>query len=231
MDKRNFMRQSNALRQNFNRRTGKEKKKFGFYKCVYTYAIGGFAGTLWETCLNLARGKGFVYCNGSIFTPINLVYGIGAVVIICGLKNRKSVPEVFLIGMIGGGVVEYILSFLEETILGARSWDYSDMPLNINGRTNIPYMIVWGILCVTLVFLVYKPLDYALDGLSPKAAKVSSSVIAAIIIADLVVTVCVLARYACRNADIEALTFIGRFIDSVFDDAYMKLHFPSLNFT
>ncbi len=225
------MKQNNALKQNFEKKTRSKKKKFGLYKCIYTYALGGFVGTLWETILNLARGKGFVYCNGTIFTPINFVYGIGAVVIIYCLHNRKSIIEVFLIGTIGGGAVEYVLSFLEETILGARSWDYSDMPLNINGRVNVPYMLFWGLLCVAMVFIVYKPLDFALDGLSPKAAKVSSMVIAIVIAVDLLVTVCALERYACRNMDIDAFTFIGRFIDRIFDDGYMKLHFPSLNFT
>ena len=47
----------------------------------------------------------------------------------------------FLIGALGGGAVEYILSVLEELVLGTRSWDYSAYFLNIGGRTTLPYML------------------------------------------------------------------------------------------
>ena len=50
-----------------------EKRKMTFSKIVILYMLGGLVGTVWETLLNLARGRGFVYCNGSIFTPFNFV--------------------------------------------------------------------------------------------------------------------------------------------------------------
>ena len=82
--------------------------------------LGGLVGTLWETILNLCRGRGFVFCNGSILTPFNFVYGVGALVIIACLRNQTKWWGVYLIGAVGGGVVEYLLNFLEEKILGTR---------------------------------------------------------------------------------------------------------------
>ncbi|MCD8040013.1 MAG: putative ABC transporter permease [Clostridia bacterium] len=205
--------------------------KFGFYKVVYTYALGGTIGTVYETLLNLAKGNGFVYCNGSILTPFNFVYGIGAVVVICCLRNKDSIAEVFLIGSVGGGAIEFILSFLEETILGTRSWDYTGRLLNIDGRTTVPYMLDWGLLCVVMIFLVYNPFNNALSGMPPAAAKAVAAVIAAIIFIDYAVTLAALVRYVCRSSGIQAFTFIGEFIDSAFNDGFMKLHFPKMNFT
>ncbi|MCD8309283.1 MAG: putative ABC transporter permease, partial [Clostridia bacterium] len=205
--------------------------KFGVYKIVYTYALGGTIGTIWETLLNLAKGNGFVYCNGSILTPFNFVYGIGAVVIICCLRNKDSIAEVFLIGSVGGGAIEFILSFLEETILGTRSWDYTGRLLNIDGRTTVPYMLGWGLLCVVMIFLIYNPFNNALSGMPPAAAKAVAAVIAAIIFIDYAVMLAALVRYVCRSSGIQALTFIGEFIDSAFNDGFMKLHFPKMNFT
>ena len=127
--------------------------------------LGGLVGTVCETLLNLARGRGFVYCNGSIFTPFNFVYGVGAIVIVLGLGNFQKWWQVYLIGAAGGGIVEYALSFLEEIVLGTRSWDYSGKLLNINGRTTLPYMAFWGLLCLAVVFVVYDPLDVWLDTL------------------------------------------------------------------
>lgn len=141
-----------------------KRRKYGesalnFYKIVYIYALGGLVGTVWETTFEFLNGNGFVWCNGSICTPFNFVYGAGGVVIILCLRKRKKRREVFLIGSIGAGAVEYVLSFLEELFLGTRSWDYSDYFLNIDGRTNIPYMLFFGALCVVVVFLVWQPLN------------------------------------------------------------------------
>ena len=126
-------------------------RSLDFGKCVFAYVLGGVVGTLWETVLNYCKGNGFVYCNGSIFTPINFVYGFGALVIWIFLANSNRKPYMtYIYGAIGGGIVEYLLNFLEEKILGARSWDYSNEFLNINGRTTIPFMLFWGLLCLAV---------------------------------------------------------------------------------
>lgn len=77
--------------------------KMNFYKIVFIYMLGGIVGTLWETGLNFFNGYGFVYCNGSIFTPFNFVYGCGAIIIIGCLHNQTEWWKVFTIGAVGGG--------------------------------------------------------------------------------------------------------------------------------
>ena len=76
--------------------------KLSFGKAIFIYALGGIVGTVWETLLNLFRGRGFVFCNGSILTPFNFVYGTGALVIILLLKNKKKLWQVFITGALGG---------------------------------------------------------------------------------------------------------------------------------
>lgn len=202
-----------------------------FYKAVYIYMLGGLVGTLWETVLFLCKGWGFIYCNGSIFTPFNMVYGCGAVFIIGALKNREKWWQVFAIGTIGSGFIEYLMSFLEETLLGTRSWDYSSYPLNINGRTNIPYMIFFGFLCVVVVFVVYKPLNRLLEKIPKKVMKTVAVIMFIILVIDLIFVALAVLRYSGRNSGVEAMTWVGRFFDTYFDDAYMKLHFPKMNFS
>ena len=92
-------------------------RSLDFGKCVFAYVLGGVVGTLWETVLNFCKGNGFVYCNGSIFTPINFVYGFGALIIWIFLANSNRKPYItYIYGAIGGGIVEYLLNFLEEMI-------------------------------------------------------------------------------------------------------------------
>ena len=185
-------------------------------------------GTLWETVLNFCKGNGFVYCNGSIFTPINFVYGFGALVIWIFLANSNRKPYMtYIYGAIGGGIVEYLLNFLEEKILGARSWDYSNEFLNINGRTTIPFMLFWGLLCLAVVYGVYNPLAKIYDKCPKKVMTTIAIVLLAIVVTDLTITVTALARYSARQQGVAAKTELGLFLDRVFSDDYMKLHFPN----
>ena len=52
----------------------------------------------------------------------------------------------FLGGFIIGSVIEYLVSLIGEMILGVKWWDYSDMPLNINGRAMCIFFSILGIL-------------------------------------------------------------------------------------
>lgn len=203
-------------------------RSLDFGKCVFAYVLGGVVGTLWETVLNFCKGNGFVYCNGSIFTPINFVYGFGALIIWIFLANSNRKPYItYIYGAIGGGIVEYLLNFLEEKILGARSWDYSNEFLNINGRTTIPFMLFWGLLCLAVVYGVYNPLAKIYDKCPKKVMTTIAIVLLAIVVADLTITVTALARYSARQQGFAAKTELGLFLDRVFSDDYMKLHFPN----
>lgn len=203
-------------------------RSLDFGKCVFAYVLGGVVGTLWETVLNYCKGNGFVYCNGSIFTPINFVYGFGALVIWIFLANSNRKPYItYIYGTIGGGVVEYLLNFLEEKILGARSWDYSNEFLNINGRTTIPFMLFWGLLCLAVVYGVYNPLAKIYDKCPKKVMTTIAIVLLAIVVTDLAITVTALARYSARQQGVISKTELGLFLDRVFSDDYMKLHFPN----
>ena len=203
-------------------------RSLDFGKCVFAYVLGGVVGTLWETVLNFCKGNGFVYCNGSIFTPINFVYGFGALIIWIFLANSNRKPYItYIYGAIGGGIVEYLLNFLEEKILGARSWDYSNEFLNINGRTTIPFMLFWGLLCLAVVYGVYNPLAKIYDKCPKKVMTTIAIVLLAIVVTDLTITVTALARYSARQQGVAAKTELGLFFDRVFSDDYMKLHFPN----
>lgn len=207
-----------------------ESGKIDFYKIIFIYMLGGIVGTLWETGLNFINGYGFVYCNGSIFTPFNFVYGCGAIIIIAFLHKQTEWWRVFLIGALGGGAVEYILNFLEETLLGTRSWNYEGKLLNINGRTTIPYMIVWGMLCVAVIFIVYKPLNRLLEKIPKSTMKTVATVMSVVLAVDLMITVAAILRYSARNSGQEAFTAIGAAIDKAFNDAFMAKRFPNLKF-
>lgn len=63
-------------------------------------------------------------------------------------KNRITL---FFGGFIIGSITEYLVSLIGELILHVKWWDYSNLPLNINGRICFYYSIFWGILAIFLM--------------------------------------------------------------------------------
>lgn len=94
-----------------------------------------------------------IYCSvkdlrwdnrGMLNGPYCPIYGVGAVldVLLCGdLPGRAAV---FFVCMIGSAVLEYATSYATEQIFHAVWWDYSKIPLNINGRVCLSCSLCFG---------------------------------------------------------------------------------------
>ncbi|MCI5800989.1 MAG: putative ABC transporter permease [Oscillospiraceae bacterium] len=84
--------------------------------------------------------------TGLVWRPFNLIYGFGAVLLTLCLYRlrRKNDRWIFLGGALLGGGYEYLCSWLRETLLGTVSWDYSEIPFNLNGRVNLLYCFFGG---------------------------------------------------------------------------------------
>ncbi len=207
----------------------------GGYNLIFIYLLSALAGNVYETVMFLFRRRKFVFSNGSITTPFNFVYGIGAVAI-CASTIWVSDHwwAVMLSGALLGGIVEYILSFLEEKILHTRTWDYRYMKFNVNGRTGLLPIAVWGALSLLVLYGVYFPLvrhivePYFLS--TPSHAQTYHTVLTVLICYcafDLLLTTFVVMRYQRRNNGVPARNGFIRVIDKVFNDRYMERHFEN----
>ena len=103
------------------------------------------------------------------------MWGLGAVVLTVTLQGlaEKSDRYVFAAGFIVGGAYEYICSVFTELVFGTVFWDYSDMPLNIGGRTNVLFCFFWGVLAVVWIKIVYPPMSKGIESLPPLAGKIA----------------------------------------------------------
>ena len=144
----------------------KDKRIFAkgicFEKLFAIFLIGSVLGSLYEEILNFllvySRTGQFVweYRRGVIYGPFNIIYGIGAVIIVALLADKKHKwYETILYGSLLGGGIEYLVSFLQETFTHTTSWDYSHKYLDINGRTTLPFMLIWGLFSFLFVRYLY----------------------------------------------------------------------------
>ena len=104
-----------------------------------------------------------------IYGTFSVVWGFGAAlltVMLAGLADRPD-RVIFLAGALLGGFYEYMCSVFTELVFGTVFWDYSDMPLNIGGRTNVLFMIFWGILSVVWIKILYPRLSALFEKIPP----------------------------------------------------------------
>lgn len=98
--------------------------------------------------------------RGFLYGPVCPIYGFGTIacMIIFGhlLQDGYNAPwwKIFLICSIGSAIMEYSTSYILEKIFNAVWWDYTNIPLNINGRISIPTTMAFGIAGIIVVRFV-----------------------------------------------------------------------------
>lgn len=124
---------------------------------VTFFIVFSFLGWVWETIYCTAKEKHFSN-RGFLFGPICPIYGASVVVGMflftqIGWLQAASMPvwELFLICAVGSAFAEYGTSYYLEKRFHARWWDYSKMPLNINGRICLPVTVCFGLVGIALV--------------------------------------------------------------------------------
>ena len=89
--------------------------------------------------------------RGFLIGPYCPIYGSGALImfLISFLSNNLFVT--FILAMVLCSVLEYITSFLMESLFGVRWWDYSNDAFNINGRVCLRNALAFGALGVIFI--------------------------------------------------------------------------------
>ena len=130
-----------------------------------------FAGWIYECVYCTIKEKHWEN-RGFLFGPICPIYGTAAVLAMLlfghfpAFVNKYNTPVwlVFIICAVLSAILEYATSFTLERLFHAVWWDYSDIPLNVNGRICLPATCGFGLAGVLIVrfllpFLVSLPMD------------------------------------------------------------------------
>ena len=140
-----------------------------------------------------------VYCSiiqrkfvnrGFLNGPVCPVYGVGAVLVIYLLQPvAGNVPALFLTGMLVTTVLEYLTSVLLEKLFHMKWWDYSHFKLQINGRVCLLNSLMFGALSVFVMLALHPRVQKLVDLIPAAVLPWISLGIAAVFIADTVLTV------------------------------------------
>ena len=119
-----------------------------------------FLGWVWESVYCTINEKKWAD-RGFLFGPICPIYGSCVIVvsILFSLIPALADPNfplwgIFIISTIGSAIAEFGTSWVLEKRFNARWWDYSHMPLNIQGRICLPVSLCFGLAGVAVVKLL-----------------------------------------------------------------------------
>ena len=215
------------------------------------FIVYSFAGYIVEVLFSIVT-KGTLESRQSfLYGPFSGIYGLGAVVMIVFLQYfNKDNNRLFIGGFIVGSIVEYLVSLFAEIFLHVKWWDYSDMPLNINGRICVYFSIFWGFLAVYFMSYIHPKIERLIEKIKKKISlnklKIITVIMTAFLVLDGLLTGYALEMFLIRkvhenNLDVNNKEIIeqkyekiygneehANFIYTFFNDKKMIKTFPNL---
>lgn len=120
------------------------------------FFIYSFIGFVLETLYTFFTRGLLIWKKCFLINWLCPVYGFGAIAILLStrlIKNYKILT--MLVGAVAATAVEFVVHLFYEKILGVTIWNYSDLPLNIDGRICLTFTFFWCILSGFLVYFVH----------------------------------------------------------------------------
>ena len=195
-----------------------------FYKYVYIFLICCVVGFAVETLWCLIK-NGYIESRKSlVYGPLSVAYGMGGVLLTAVLSKFKSSSlwKIFRISFAVGTVAEYICSLGQEIVFGSVAWDYSHLPLNINGRVCLLYSLFWGVLGIAWVKLIMPLTDKLISFVPIKLSGVLVWAFIVFFVFDAGLSAVAALRWNERKEGSEPSNRIEVFLDEHFPDERMK---------
>lgn len=158
---------------------------FKYVILFFTYSLIGW---IIEVIGKLITTKKFVN-RGFLIGPICPIYGVGGLIISLTLKDYTNAPLVlFGMSILICSVLEYFTSYLMEKLFNTRWWDYSNYKYNINGRICLETLLPFGLLGITMIYIINPILFKFLNIFSLNIIKIISIILLIIFITDIIIS-------------------------------------------
>ena len=139
------------------------------WRILAYFIIYSVVGYVVETLYGIVTKGVWESRQSFLYGPFCGIYGLGAVIMIIFLhKYQTKYNALFIGGFIVGSITEYLVSLFGEMILGVKWWDYSGMPLNLNGRICVFFSLFWGFLGLYLIASLNPKVDKLIDWVKGK---------------------------------------------------------------
>lgn len=204
----------------------------GFCQLFWLFLISSFLGCVAETLFMLLTRGELQNRSGVLYGSFSLVWGLGAVLFTLCLRRMEGRPGplIFLTGAVAGAVYEYACSWVQEVLFGACFWDYSHLPLSLNGRVNLLFSAFWGIAAVVWVRWLFPALLRLIAHIPADMGRPLTALVAVIMAFNVLITSAALMRMDARQRDLPAANAVEVFLDRHFTDRRLHAAFSTLTY-
>ncbi len=167
------------------------------------FIIYSFLGWIYETCYCTIHEKTWQN-RGFLYGPCIPLYGVGAALaqmIFIDSPLLSKFPDhkyliIFLGCAIGSFILEYSTSYILERRFHARWWDYSEFPLNINGRVCLIFTCCFGVAGIIVTQFIVPPIVMVLSYLPAIVIELLALLFMFVFGMDMALTVSALTTFA-----------------------------------
>lgn len=201
-----------------------KKQNFTFFQYVWIFIVGCYSGFLIETVWCLIK-NGYIESRKSlVLGHLSVAYGMGAVLLTLLLVHfqKAKLWKIFLVAFVSGTATEYICSLGQEICFGSVAWDYSKLPLNINGRVCLLYSLFWGVLGVFWVKAVIPLLKKFFSSIKLPHERLIIGAFIVFFVFDCVLSASAALRMNERAQGVSPSNRIEQFLDTHYPDEKMN---------
>ncbi len=126
-----------------------------FAVLVLAFFVYSFIGWTYESFVWAKAELKHFTNRGYLLGPCCPIYGFISLLdwfLLSGIKNPLLI---FITGAVVCTIFEYITHYTLEKLFHKRWWDYSNYPLNLNGRISVPSSFFFGLAGLLLVKVVH----------------------------------------------------------------------------
>lgn len=185
------------------------------YYLILYFFVYGFLGWCTEVAFAACKERKFVN-RGFLNGPICPIYGIGVGIVVQFLTPYKdNFILLYVTSVVLVTALEWVTGFILEKVFHNKWWDYSKMPLNLNGYVCLLFSLIWGVACVAIVEFIHPVIHKVLSWI-PKPIGIGLIVVLGIaILADLYVTVSTILK---MNRHLEKMKEIAAELHRISDE-------------
>ena len=200
-----------------------EKSNVGFYNMFWLFIFGSIFGWLCEVLYSWLIYGVFINHSALVIGPFNVCYGICACALtflLYRFKDRGNI-SLFLISFFLGSILEYIMSWGMELVLGFSAWNYSNRFLNINGRVCLIMSCLWGLLGIVWIKYIYPLIAKFINRMPKNMGRRLMIILVIFLILDTALTISAVIRAKEYDRGINPSNSYERFLDRTFNKAYL----------
>ncbi|MBS4193030.1 putative ABC transporter permease [Bacillus sp. FJAT-49705] len=123
---------------------------YGFAAIVFYFFVYSFLGWVLENSYSLATTRKF-FKEGFFRGPFKPMHGFAPVLLVWFIGPSTHWSIILLLCLIIPTTVEYVSGFLLYTFFHRRWWDYSKIPMQLQGHICLSFSACWVFLSVICV--------------------------------------------------------------------------------